>query len=366
MMRSLHILMGFAALGLIEACTARASRSTTANAHQVKSDESQRSAVPDETAVVATTQGLYLYNIKSKTSERVMLGEVERCLVDNKAQVVWLIVDEQLRAFDLLDRSAHTLAVGLPAVEEMIVYHGRPAHRVRFDRQQTLYRLDPVDFSIALKIDLADGLKIGAEVGCEGDGAWGCYQEDDDSGNQKLNANLQASVSQLNGTQLRHRDYLQRVYQRGRARTLWSPLVNQKKIIATLKSVPTAHCTEKPEDCGAATAVPGTRYWRVIIENSRGDFFNETTQLYDPRSKMFFDPITQDKATTPLPLNRASGSASGSSFEYAYIAPNASAYSQDGKVVSFEHGVLFEGELSCGWVGGGHYIMGPRDWSDSA
>jgi hypothetical protein len=138
---------------------------------------------------------------------------------------------------------------------------------------------------------------------------------------------------------------------------LWSPPPVPTKAPKSPK-VPTAQCSEEPGDCGKLTAIPGSSLWLVTTANSRGDFYSETRELYDPATGEFvrFTGTALERSKTPV--------GEGADWQDLRISPSGT-FTALGAVFTATkvlHGPALEDSgRTCGWANGGWRIGGIRE-----
>jgi hypothetical protein len=214
---------------------------------------------------------------------------------------------------------------------------------------------DPVEFQVALHLILSEKPQVGSKIGCDGDAHFNCYKRPESDGGNLfvLQDEIKRVRDKISKLTILGYDRVCALAKRSKG-SLWSPPVKlkvQKKVSAVARS----RCNEDPDDCGKAYMFPGTPYWLVTTANSRGDYYHADHQLFDPRSNKFFDP-KDPKQQSAKPLH------DGAAIENVYIAPSGKGVLTGGKVVRFGQGIIYsKGTLSCGWIGGGWHIGGPRD-----
>jgi hypothetical protein len=290
-----------------------------------------------ELAVVVTADGVVAIDAKG---ERVLLvapqTDVSWCRVDPHGRVLWLRHGEQgsLSLVDL-ESDAPPILVLERAPETVIIAY--PGHE--------LGRPEAHEFQDAVVVHMDEPQRVEPALGCDGDQAYYCYDEIDDlaAAEAKRLAEIRAM---LEGQPLLGRDALAEVYQRSTAPApRQAPQSPEPELVRT---VPREPCTEEPNDCGSAMRLPGTPYWLVVVANSRGDFFYETRQLYDPATSEFFDP-RDAKARSPQPLAE-----SGETFVPTWVSPSGKLALDHDALVSFERGTVASGfQQVCGFWGGG-------------
>jgi hypothetical protein len=206
-------------------------------------------------------------------------------------------------------------------------------------------------FDEGVMVRMEDPPRIEAVLGCDGDMAFSCFGDDVEDFEAAHAKRLAALDETLRAEPLLGRDVLAAVVQRsGGPRPDDSPRSPEPEPVRT---VPREPCGEAPEDCGSATRLPGTPYWLVVVANSRGDFFHETRQLYDPEQAEFFDP-REPKVRSRQPL-----AGSGETFVPRWVSPSGELGLDDDTLVRLEGGILASGFSEvCGFWGGGWEIDG--------
>lgn len=122
--------------------------------------------------------------------------------------------------------------------------------------------------------------------------------------------------------------------------------------------VPKEQCSEEPQDCGKLTAIPGSPLWLVTTANSRGDFYSETRELYDPGTGEFvrFNGSALERSKKSL--------GEGPDWQDLRISPSGTftyggAVFDGAKVI---HGSTLDDSVrSCGWATGGWRMSGIRE-----
>src|SRR5690606_30619794 len=121
----------------------------------------------------------------------------------------------------------------------------------------------------AVELDVAAALRLGGrpvlevELGCEGDRAWYCFEDDLETPNAEI-AEKQRRAGNL---KLADPAYLTALANRGQQGSLWSPPPVPP---ATPKQQPVVDrklCVEEPTTCGALTAIPASPLWLVQTSN---------------------------------------------------------------------------------------------------
>lgn len=311
-----------------------------------------------DVAIVGTEAGLLAISLGGGSARALTDAAVAWCVVDDRTRVVWLggpttenagVYTYSVAFYDLeLGGSPRVVVRGVPSdADERIIDYGAAGR---------IGGADPVSFRVALRLDLSGVPTVGPEIGCDGDGAWYCYGDGpwpDDTWPPPLLPELEAVRQAVAALSVLDVDALARVVDRGRARPLLSssPALEPRRRV---RAVDRARCVEVPENCGTSSALPGGRYWVVVTDNDRGDFFYESRQLYDSEAREFV------RSDDPRVRSRAPFEAD--SVEGMHVSPSGRGAVHGDRVVDFEAGIVWqsEGATACGWLGGGVRLGGPR------
>lgn len=360
-----------------------------------------RPAQPGEdVAILATTDALVRVSTRDKSMTELAHEHVTWCAVDNRAQAIWYLTAQAIPTpHQPESRGAAMLALKVIDLAELPEHSAPltvvPPTRVRSSSPE----LRPVvsygdaatvgdelsDFSagILLQLNLAPRPRLRVELTCDGDAAWYCYQMDKeqeqlpgptenspDNSTEKwwpVNPDIAATLKDLKRMRLQQPDKLAALARRGAGRRQWldekdgNPNQNGDKNsessrpLPKVKSVLQKACEEG--GCGEAKVIPGTPYWAVVVASSRGDFFHETQQFYDPARKRFFDP-RRPGLSAPRPLAKEKEAVlkpgdDAHSLSSMLIARSGQSLLMDGELIGFDRGVVFKGQRVCGFVGGG-------------
>jgi hypothetical protein len=220
-------------------------------------DTADRAYVSDATGLV---------EVSPTASNVIVPGAIAMCNVDARANVVWYQTDDGLFAFDLSSRKSIPIIKHDIGDIEPIIDWGN----------EKLGGENPLAFQVGISLDMAKQT-LSMVMGCEGDAAVYCFEDDGKTPTkavkqkQKLAKKLAlvdpAAVAQLAA--------------RGQSRSLWSP-PPMPQVAPKPPKLDATRCTEIPEDCGKLTAIPGSSLWLLTTANSRGDYFHETRELWDP------------------------------------------------------------------------------------
>jgi hypothetical protein len=301
---------------------------------------------PAKSTLLAIRDGsLVELDLAGKPVGTLVATDATWCRTDERAQGVWL---ERIDPGGTVQLQFVDLA-GTPAPARTVV-EGKAAPRyIDYGDEHTGIPPEHL-FDLVSVLDMASG-SAQVRQGCDGDMSFSCFEDDG-----KLNAELAAQKKKLEGAKVVDAALLGTLKTRAAGRKLWSVATAADPALPTNVEVPKEPCEEAPEDCGQARPVPGTGYVAVVVAQSRGDFFHEDLQLYDPARKLFFD-ARHPKATGTAPLQGIAPDAN------LWIAPDGRAYlalTEDTPeaLVSFAEGVVFTTETTpgpvCGWRGGGY------------
>jgi hypothetical protein len=272
------------------------------------------------------------------------------CAVDARANVVWFTADDGLRAFDLADRRARTIIKG-----EL----GELAVIIDWGKQQQLGGESKLDFDVGAALRLSGGKPtLEMEMGCDGDRAVYCFEDDLETPKAEVAA-LQQRAHKL---KLADPAYAATLASRGKQGSLWSPPPVPPPMPKKKPTVDKKQCTEQPT-CGTLTAIPGSPLWLVEIANSRGDFYHQVRELWDPSTGEYVRPdgAKLQRSKTPPRGDDPAGtdygglrvSPSGALSYYGYVFDPAK--------VHYAPKQPDAQSVSCGWAGGGWRIAGPTD-----
>ncbi len=315
---------------------------------------SAHAATPADVAIARTADGLFRVTTDGAPPKALPApkGTLGWCSTDPRANGVWVLEDgpgeapDTLHFVDLQTGESRPVVRGIPAeLEEVIVDYGEAGRIGGHDR---------VELRVGVAVRMGAKPAVEPEIGCEGDAAWYCYDEQTlDKPKPTLLPEYAARRDAVAKLTLLDARWLATIVKRGAAR----PLTKAVKAGPALPKVevPAERCQAAPEDCGVARALPGTPFWRVIVANDRGDFYHQDEQLYDPRSKTFFDLSTPPKRS-PTPLT------GGQSVEGLSISPSGAAYASWAALGRFDgEPVKLPPEARiCGWTGPAVRIDGPR------
>lgn len=251
----------------------------------VPSKQTHRAVVVDAGALSSLDAAMH------RTRLAAAPGAVD-CEVDDVHGVVWLVAENGLAAFDLGDNKVHPVAT-FPAAPpgELAWQVLRPTTGSQPPTVAAGLR-DGLQACVALALTIGPKPSAAAAFVADGDRQVYCFDDDDfDSPPFKraLPTEVAASKKAYDSTTLSDEAYLVRLA--GRAgKAPRSPHATLAAPKAPKVEVDSTRCDADPEACGTASYVGGGRIWSVVTDNSRGDFFHETAQLYDTKSSEFWQP----------------------------------------------------------------------------
>lgn len=284
-------------------------------------------------AVVSRDEGVVVLDDTGAKVGTLLPGGGGWCRVDPRAEVLWATSEQGLVTVDLRSDAAP------------VVVHPEPFDTIVISYpDEDLGRPGEHEFQDGVAVRMVEPPKVEAILGCDGDMAWYCFEDAEDfekAAAERLEANAAALAKHPTPAAA-----LAPIVARSKGRRATLPEPGRAPEPKKVK-IPTEGCDEWPEDCGEASVLPGTRYWRIVVGNSRGDFYHEDHQLYDPKTSEFFDPARPGtRSKTPLPDMDV--------LEPVWISPSGTLAMGYDSVVSFERGVIVKDlDGVCGFWGGG-------------
>jgi hypothetical protein len=310
---------------------------------QVAGDGPPLEGLSGDLGVVATADKLLAVSLTGQ--QRVLAtGPVSWCAVDNASRVVWYATaaGEDKLALHVVDlATGHNRAVTDPFPKPDMLVIDR-------DAGDRIGELRPIHYRVGLMLTLAPTPKLQPRVGCDGDLKWKCYV-DATEGRPELKPPLKVLHDAYSALKLKDPAYFSGLFARGQRKFQWSERPDPR-LAPRVTAVPASNCADA-EDCGLAHYLPGIEFQRVVVKTSAESFALMTYQLYDPSTAEFFSPIDPaQRAKTPLPQQPR--------LPDLYISPTGKAMMGEGRIIpvpGFGQPNL-QGRVSCGWVGGGHFV----------
>ena len=291
--------------------------------------------------------GAELVEVSTAGGSRPIAPAGSWCAVDARANVVWFTAGDGLHAFDLADRRARTIIQGELA-DAVIIDWGK----------QQLGGESKLDFDVAAALRLSGKPALEVELGCDGDRAVYCFEEDLETPTPEVAAKQQLARK----LKLADPAYAATLASRGKQGSLWSPPPVPPVMPKRKPTVAPKQCTDQPT-CGTLTAIPGSPLWLVETANSRGDFYHQTRELWDPSAGEYVRPdgAGLDRSKTPA----RDGMPDATDYGGMRVSPSGTlthdGYVFDAAKVHYAPKKPDESPLSCGWASGGWRIPGPTD-----
>jgi hypothetical protein len=290
---------------------------------------------PVDHAYVADDSGLV--EVSPAASQVIVPGAIMSCNADARANVIWYQTDAGLFAFDLQTRKSIAIIKGDLQEITPIIDWGN----------EKLGGENPLAFQVGIAIDMAKQ-SLAMVMGCEGDAAVYCY-EDDGTTPTKAVKQQQKLAAKL---KLADPGAVAMLAARGASRSLWTP-PPMPPTAPKPPAIDKSKCTDMPDDCGKLVAIPGSSLWLVTTANSRGDYFHETRELWDPATGEFLAVTAKAVTRSKQPAGEGDQS---TDFAGMRLAPSGMSF--DGFVFDPKH-VIYAPKPSgrtCGWSNGGWRI----------
>jgi hypothetical protein len=312
------------------------------SSHEPQPQQQQAPAKPIDAAVplvdhayVVDASGLV--EVSPRSSQVIVPGDVSWCNADARANVIWYETPAGVFAFDLQTRASIPIIKGSLEEVEPIIDWG----------PERLGGENKLELRVGIAIGMGSA-SLAMETGCEGDAAVYCFEDDGKTPTKDLAAQQQVAKHLA----LVDPSAIARLAARGASRSLWTP-PPMPRVAPKPPKLDKTRCHEDPDACGALLAIPGSSLWLVTTENSRGDYFHETRDLWDPATGEFvkatgsgvarsLQPSADDEITT----------------DYAGMRVSPAGLSHDGLVFD-PHRVIYapkEFGKTCGWSSGGWRI----------
>jgi hypothetical protein len=295
-------------------------------------------------AFVADATGLIEVAPTGKT-QVIAAAKPGWCAVDARAQVVWFTGDDGLYAFDLDDRAVHKIVAGQLDLDTVSIDWGN----------ERLGGEDKLAYQAALGVRMtATPPKVSSELGCDGDEADYCY----DAGGKNLRSDLVDRLHRLDALALVDGAYVASLATRGKDRSLWTPPPVPPAAPSHKPKLDRKACEEDASRCGQLIAIPGSALWLVITANSRGDFYHETRELWDPTSGEYLWVAGARLVRAAVPQR------GDTDYTDLRIAPSGGLMSIAGAVFDPTQVIYTpngDAAITCGWSTGGWRMRSPTE-----
>jgi hypothetical protein len=268
------------------------------------------------------------------------------CATDNKARVLWYTSEpNDLRYIDLDDGTSHVALSDIGEANDIIIDYGEGGQ---------IGGEDEVRPDVALRLTMAAEPSVGAKVLCDGDAWVYCYGDEADE-NAPLLPELESKRKHFETLKPADAAALAALAARGKDRDLWThPPKGENP--PNVKIDP-SECYEDAESCGSVLVLPADPpMWVITTGNSRGDYYHEDYQLYDPDKQEFFLASDPSKRA-PKPLKDEYGIG----VEDLLVSPSGKAYIKGDTIATWEKVVWHAADATpCGWIGPLYSVPGPR------
>lgn len=293
----------------------------------------------------ADANGMYVSDAEGNLKEKISDKGADWCALDHRMGLLWFERGDEIYAWDL--ESPASLSVPKPIVSFGDEDQHVPLIIKHIDDQRWLQPRHH-QYQLALEIDLAaQPPRAVTSVGCSGDMSWFCYENNgEDEDEERLTEELAQSKASLDALSIQNASWLGQLATRAKGRAQYKAAPAQKEPPSL--ELDRAPCDDDPEECGKALALPGMPYWAVVTENTRGDFYYESWQLYDPKTKQFFTPpYGPQKPGQAKPLSEVD-------LKMRAISPSGLAYFHSDVLVNLSKGPVLEHVALCGFLAPGY------------
>ncbi len=283
-----------------------------------------------DVALMYGKTGLWAVSIDGKTKHKIYEGPVNWAVTDNKLRVLWMVrpKDKKL-TLEFIDLEGP----GKP--ETVLASFPKVLLNIRHDG--TNLTSGDMNYPLMLSLVFKDGtVKI-----------------ETSEGNYDFIEEVDELKKETKGIVVSNMERLKALMAKGKERPV-QPKVPETQPAKKL-DIDKNRC-ESADLCGDAENIPGTHFWKVLIEHSCGDGCYTKTALYDPKTKKYFCAAEPKKrADNPKDDWSAMGS--------AWVAPSGKAYNKGDQLYSFETGLVTEMEpIDIGqapsWRTGGGWLEG--------
>jgi len=283
-----------------------------------------------DVAIMYGKTGLWAVSIDGKAKHKIYGSPVSWAVIDNKLRVLWMVRPKEKKlTLELIDLEGP----GKP--ETVLASFPRVLLNIRHDN--TNLTSGDMNYPLMLSLVFKDGT----------------VKTETSEGNYEFIEEVDELKKETKGIVISNMDRLKALMAKSKDRTV-QPKIPETQPAKKL-DVDKDRC-ESADLCGDAENVPGTHFWKVLIEHSCGDGCYTKTALYDPKSKKFFC-AAEPKKRADYPKD--DWSAMGS----AWVAPSGKAYNKGYQLYSFETGLVTEIEpIDIGsepsWRTGGGWLKG--------
>lgn len=297
---------------------------------------------PDLAVVALADGGFATLDVASGERGRLAGPVVSWCRTDPRAGVVWALTAAAEGADDValiyVDLAAPgppvTVATLPPGVGEVAVIYP----------DEDIGLPEPHRYTVLPALVLDDTPRVESRLGCDGDMAWRCYEDEADDAAGDTPATLIEELRELrfviDEVRLAEGTHVEALV----ARAAKGPALTSPGELSARPTVevPVERCAADPELCGISRPIPSTSWLEVVVGNQRDDFYYEARQLYDPVARRFLD-ATDPKRASASPLDDHEAGALEFNARGAWLTADA--------VVTREGGAVLRGAMTCGWAG---------------
>jgi len=270
-----------------------------------KPDGDDPSAAPeaagpkDAAAIILDDTGLQRLT-RDGAKTLIAANAYDECDVDETHHVVWLASETELAYYDQAKGKLVKAATFTKAPEPLDTLSWRVQWRETdgFARD-VAGTADGLNDCVALVLELGKTVTLGGGTVSEGDRDWYCF-EDETIGDDKpvLLEEPKKLAAHYDQAKLVAKAELAALAKRRTTKvgkTTERPTPPAPPVVKVDKS----GCLDYPDACGTVSYAGGERLWWVTTANDRGDFFYETRQLYDAKTKRWWIPEKDTWTKTP-------------------------------------------------------------------
>jgi hypothetical protein len=280
-------------------------------------------------AIVPSAEGLLAISAAGQRKRTLIAGAIAWAMVDGRGQVIWFGRDTSIEIVDLLAPEPRAELLARQAENHPIeICYGA----------STCLGLLCTEYDQHLVLNLRSKR---ADARIE-PALYGAIFDE----NGKDARRLKKKFAWAEGGAAR----AQALAVRGQGRSLPSKIPDKT---SQVRGVPQDAC-ESADMCGNAEPVGATRYKAVIVGHQCGDACHVQKQLYDPKTREFIDAANpRRRSRKPLPDEKVE------TIDDAWIAPGGEGFVSNGRLFSFERGLVFDGGVVSGggWLGKQSYVQ---------